>query len=359
MAKLARMLAAVARDRILRVEDVPEPQPGSGDALVAVRACGICGSDLHALQHASKMRDMFEATGQPSPFDPSRDYVMGHEYAVEIVELGPDTDGVPSKPGDLVVSMPIALGPTGVEPIGYSNRYGGGYAERMLVTAGMCLKVPTGLDARHAALTEPMAVGLHAVNKSRVKQGESALVLGCGPIGLAVIASLRAKGIEPIVAADYSPRRRALAAQLGAHEIVDPATEPAIDAWRRVDGGRHPLVVFEAVGVPGMLEAAMRDAPPQSRVLVVGVCMEHDRIHPMVGVVKELELLFAFGYDPLEFQGTLETIAEGRLDVDPLITGTVGVEGVPAAFDALADPEDQVKILVEPGGPSTPEPIAG
>ncbi len=108
-----------------------------------------------------------------------------------------------------------------------------------------------------------------------------------------------------------------------------------------------------------MLEAAMRDAPPQSRVLVVGVCMEHDRIHPMVGVVKELELLFAFGYDPLEFQGTLETIAEGRLDVDPLITGTVGVEGVPAAFDALADPEDQVKILVEPGGPSTPEPIAG
>jgi threonine dehydrogenase-like Zn-dependent dehydrogenase len=352
--KLGFVLAAVARGQTLVVEDLPEPVLGSGDALVAVRACGICGSDLHALRHAPNMKGMMEATGQPASFfDPDRDFVMGHEYAVEVLELGPDTAGVPAQPGDLVVSMPVALGPTGIVPIGYSNDYGGGYAERMRVTAGMCLKVPDGLDARRAALTEPMAVGRHAVNKSRVRAGESALVLGCGPIGLAVIASLTALGIEPIVAADFSPRRRALAALLGAHEVVDPATETAIDAWRRVDGGRHPLVMFEAVGVPGMLEAAMRDAPPQTRVLVVGVCMEPDRIQPMVGIVKELELIFAFGYDPLEFQGTLESIAEGALTVDPLITGVVGVDGVPSAFDALADPEDHVKILVEPGGPAT------
>ncbi len=348
------MLAAVARGQRLAVEELPEPVLDSGDALVAVRACGICGSDLHALRHGSNMKAMMEATGQPSRFDPDRGYVMGHEYAVEVLELGPDTAGVPVKPGELVVSMPAALGPSGIEPIGYSNSYGGGYAERMRVTAGMCLKVPDGLDARRAALTEPMAVGRHAVNKSRVKSGESALVLGCGPIGLAVIASLTSLGVEPIIAADFSPRRRALAALLGAHEVVDPASEPAIDVWRRVDGGRHPLVMFEAVGVPGMLEAVMRDAPPQTRVLVVGVCMEADRIQPMMGIVKELELVFAFGYDPLEFQGTLEAIADGTLTVDPLITGVVGVEGVPAAFDALADPEDHVKILVEPGGPAVP-----
>jgi threonine dehydrogenase-like Zn-dependent dehydrogenase len=351
------MLAAVARQQTMVVEELPEPVLGGGDALVAVRACGICGSDLHALRYAHSLKGMMEATGQPSRFDPDGDYVMGHEYAVEVLELGPETAGVPAKPGDLVVSMPVALGPAGIEPIGYSNSYGGGYAERMRVTAGMCLKVPAGLDARRAALTEPMAVGRHAVNKSRVRQGESALVLGCGPIGLAVIASLNTLGVEPIVAADFSPRRRSLAAVLGAHEVVDPAEEPAIERWRQVDGGRHPLVMFEAVGVPGMLEAAMRDAPPQSRVLVVGVCMEHDRIQPMVGIVKELEVIFAFGYDPLEFQGTLEAIAEGALMVDPLITGIVGVEGVPAAFRALADPEDQVKILVEPGGPATPAPV--
>lgn len=350
------MLAAIARRGQLLVEEVPEPVPGPGDALVATRACGICGSDLHALIHAESVAEMSLAAGAPAMFDPSTDFVMGHEFCAEILELGPDTDGVIAQPGDLVVSIPAALTATGMQAIGYSNTYGGAYAERLRLTAGMCIKVPDGLDARRAALTEPMAVGLHAVNKSKIAPGDAALVLGCGPIGLAVIASLALAGIEPIVAADFSTRRRDLAAQMGAHEVVDPNDEPAIDVWRRVDG-RHPLVIFEAVGVTGMLDAAMQAAPPQARVLVVGVCMEEDHVRPMVGVVKELSIQFALGYDPMEFGATLAAIAEGCLDVAPIMTGTVGVEGVPAAFTALADPEDHVKILVEPGGPSTPEQI--
>ena len=350
------MLAAVARRGQLVVEDLPEPEPGPGDALVAVRACGICGSDLHALVHADAMAEMSAIGGAPSPFDPERDFVMGHEFCAEILDLGPDTDGVAVKPGDLVVSIPVALTPGGIEAVGYSNTYGGGYAERMRVTAGICMKVPDGLDARRAALTEPMAVGLHAVNKSAIGPGDSALVLGCGPIGLAAVAALSLRGIEPIVAADFSPLRRALAEQMGAHVVADPAEEPAIDAWRRVAGSR-PLVIFEAVGVRGMLDSAMRAAPPQSRVVVAGVCMEVDEVRPMVGIVKELSIQFVLGYDPLEFVGTLQSIAEGTLDVAPLITASVGVEGVPAAFDALARPDEQVKILVEPGGPATPSPL--
>jgi len=347
------MLAAVARHGQLVVEEVAEPALGPGDALVAVRACGICGSDLHALVHGDAMVEMSALGGAPSPFDPERDFVMGHEFCAEILELGPETDGVAVKPGDLVVSIPVALTAGGIEAVGYSNTYGGGYAERMRVTAGICMKVPDGLDARRAALTEPMAVGLHAVNKSGITAGDSAVVLGCGPIGLAAIAALSLRGIEPIVAADFSPRRRALAEQMGAHVVVDPAAEPAIDAWRRVAGSR-PLVMFEAVGVRGMLGAAMRDAPPQSRVVVVGVCMEVDEVRPMVGIVKELSIQFVLGYDPMEFASTLQAIAEGRLDVGPLVSATVGVEGVPAAFDALARPDEQVKILVEPGGPALP-----
>ncbi len=347
------MLAAVARRGQLVVEELREPEPGPGDALVAVRACGICGSDLHALVHADAMAEMSTLGGAPSRFDPEGDFVMGHEFCAEILELGRETDGVTVKPGDLVVSIPVALTPGGFEAVGYSNTYSGGYAERMLVTAGICMKVPNGLDARRAALTEPMAVGLHAVNKSGIKQGDSALVLGCGPIGLAIVAALALRGIEPIVTADFSPLRRARAAQMGAHVVVDPAEEPAIDAWRRIAPSR-PLVVFEAVGIRGMLDAAMRDAPPQSRVVVAGVCMEADEVRPMVGIVKELSIQFVFGYDPLEFAGTLQSIAEGTLDVAPLITGCVGVEGVPAAFAALAQPDEQVKILVEPGGPLTP-----
>lgn len=350
------MLAAVARRGQLFVEEVAEPVPGPGDALVATRACGICGSDLHALIHAASVAEMTLAAGQPAMFDPAADFVMGHEFCAEVLELGPDTDGVIAKPGDLVVSIPAALTTTGLQAIGYSNSYGGAYAERLRLTAGMCLKVPDGLDARRAALTEPMAVGLHAVRKSRITPGDAALVLGCGPIGLAVIAALALDGIEPIVAADFSPRRRDLATMMGAHEAVDPSVEPAIEAWRRVDGAR-PLVIYEAVGVPGMLDAVMGDAPTQARVLVVGVCMEEDHVRPMVGVMKELSIQFAFGYDPMEFAATLAAIDEGRLDVAPLISGTVGVDGVPSAFAALANPEDHVKILVEPGGPAAPEPI--
>jgi threonine dehydrogenase-like Zn-dependent dehydrogenase len=176
------------------------------------------------------------------------------------------------------------------------------------------------------------------------------VVLGCGPIGLAVIAGLTLIGVEPIVAADYSGTRRALAAGLGAHEVVDPREEPVVDAWRRVDS-RHQnrnLVLFEAVGVPGMLDQAMAAAPRNARILVVGVCMEDDRIRPLLGIGRELTIQFALGYDPIEFASTLTDIAEGRIDVAPLITGRVGLDGVAQAFRDLADPEAHAKILVVP-----------
>jgi threonine dehydrogenase-like Zn-dependent dehydrogenase len=318
---------------------------------VEVKACGICGSDLHTLHHADSLLTVAELGGGDVSFDPLSDFVMGHEFAAEVVELGPETDGAPVAVGDLVVSMPFALVGAGLEPIGFSNTYNGAYADRMRLTAGMCLKVPNGLDARRAALTEPMTVGLHAVNKSGIKPGEGALVLGCGPVGLAVIAALKSKGIEPIVAADFSERRRAMAVAMGAHEVVTPAEETAIDAWNRV-GAPRPVVLFEAIGIPGIIDQAMRDAPPLSRIVIVGVCMETDHMLPLVGIVKELNLQFTFYYDPIEFGDTLRHIAEGELDVTPMITGVVGVDGVPDAFDALANPEAQVKILVEPGAPA-------
>jgi threonine dehydrogenase-like Zn-dependent dehydrogenase len=217
----------------------------------------------------------------------------------------------------------------------------------MLLSSLLATKVPNGLDPRLAALTEPMAVGVHAVNKSGIKAGEAAVVLGAGPVGLACISALKRLGAEPIVAADFSAKRRELAITMGAHEAMDPRTEPAIEAWRRVDGVK-PLVVFEAVGVPGMLDQAMRDAPRGGRVLVVGVCMEQDSVRPMIGIGKELVISFALGYDPFEFGSTLRAIADGEIDVAPLITGHVGIADVPQAFEDLAKPDEHCKILVEP-----------
>jgi threonine dehydrogenase-like Zn-dependent dehydrogenase len=303
------MRAAVMREGRLVVDDVLDPVPGPGEILVRTIACGICGSDLHALQ-------------RPDALELSGDIVMGHEFCAE------------TEDGRRVVSMPIAFGPDGPEAVGYSNRYPGGYGELMVLNEALLLE--TALDPRMAALTEPMAVGLHAVNRSRIERGERAMVFGCGPIGLAVIAFLARKGIEPIVAADLSPRRREMALAMGAHEIG--ALNP--------DG--YPCVIFEAVGVPGMLDTIIRDAPRRSRVCVAGVCMDPDTIHPMTAIRKELEMQFVLGYEPDEFADTLRALTEGEVNVDGIVTGIVGIDGIPDAFEALARPDEAVKILVEP-----------
>jgi 2-desacetyl-2-hydroxyethyl bacteriochlorophyllide A dehydrogenase len=274
-----------------------------------------------------------------SGVDLSADVFMGHEFSAEVLAAGPDTDAPPA--GTLVTSVPVLLSAKGVHPIVYSNTVLGGYAERMLLSAPLLLRVPNGLDPTHAALTEPMAVGLHAVNKSNIGRDEAALVLGCGPIGIAVIAALRNRGVESIVAADFSATRRRLAEQMGAGQTVDPASESPFDAVT-------PAVVFEAVGVPGIIDDAMRRTPSGSRIVVAGVCMQSDTVHPFFGIAKEVSIQFVMGYDATEFAASLAAIADGEINVAPLITGQVGLDAVGAAFDELADPDEHCKIVVTP-----------
>jgi threonine dehydrogenase-like Zn-dependent dehydrogenase len=346
--------AAVARRGVLVVEEVAEPVLGPGDALVAVKACGICGSDLHALHYADALVAIAREMDAPLSFDPAQDFIMGHEFTGEVLELGLQTDGSPVQPGDLVTSLPVALTAAGMEPVGaYSNVYNGAYAERMRLTAAICMKVPNGLDHRRAALTEPMAVGRHAVARAAITPAEAAVVLGAGPVGLAVVAELRRLGIETIVVSDFSPRRRAVALTMGASVAVDPAVDDPMEAWTAADGRRAPIV-FDAIGVPGTLEAAIKAAPPMGRVCIVGSCMQTDSVRPLVAQTKQLTIVFSFAYEPFEFADTLRAIADGEIDVTPMVTGICGVDGVPAAFDALGRPEEHVKILVEPGGPAVP-----
>jgi threonine dehydrogenase-like Zn-dependent dehydrogenase len=283
--------------------------------------------------------------GSPVVFEPDRDTVMGHEYCCEVLDVGPGVNNL--KAGDIIVSFPVVFDESGIHGVGFSNKYPGGYSERIIANEMMSIKVPNGLSHELAAMTEPLAVGVHAVAKSNIKQGEAAVILGLGPVGLACIAELKMKGIGPIVGADFSPKRRALAEKLGADVVVDPRETPAIEAWRKIDG-KKPLVIFEAVGVPGMIEQAMRMAPKDGRVLVVGACMQHDSFHPMLGIGKELQIQFALGYSPIEFGSALTAIAEGKVDLAPLITGRVPIDGVPQAFKDLGDPEAHAKILVTP-----------
>jgi threonine dehydrogenase-like Zn-dependent dehydrogenase len=339
------MRAAVLREgRMVYRDDVPDPIPGPGQVLVGVRSCGICGSDLHFARYGDQVLSLSDEMasslgGGTGNVDLSHDIFMGHEFSAEVLEAGPDTETLPA--GTLVTSIPVLISGKHVEPIVYSNKTLGGYAERMLLSAPLLLPIPNGLDHRPAALTEPMAVGLHAVNKSGIQPGETALVVGCGPIGIAVIAALRTRGVESIVAADFSPKRRELATTMGAHQTLDPAQGSPFDTVT-------PAVVFEAVGVPGIIDDLMRRARHGTRLVVVGVCMQPDTMHPFFAIAKEISVQFVLAYDPQEFADSLRAIAEGEIDVSPVITGDVGLEDVGAAFDDLADPGRHCKILVTP-----------
>lgn len=358
------MRAAVMLNHKLTVEDVPVPEPGPGEVLAKTLACGICGSDLHALKHTEKLVEVSERSGGIFNMDLSRGIVMGHEFCVEVVEHGPNTAKTLAT-GSRAVSMPILLRPDGLETVGYSNDNPGGYGEYMRLSEGFLIEVPNGLSAQRAALTEPMAVGLHAVEMAQLAAHDVPLVIGCGPVGLAVIAALRMKGAEPIVAADFSPRRRRLAEAVGAHVVIDPAQASPYTSWQDAAAwadpstapprppwatgpALRPAVMFECVGVPGVLDQIMAAAPQGTRIVVVGVCMEKDHIEPMFGINKELNLQFVLGYSGEEFAATLRHIAEGEIVTDPLITGTVGIDGVARAFEDLGSPETHAKIMVEP-----------
>ena len=356
------MRAVVRRGPQLVVDTLAAPEPLAGQVLVKTLACGICGSDLHAVHSMEQMVELGARTGEPGLIDPARDIVFGHEFCAEILDHGPGTDRR-LKVGTRVVTVPVAPTPQGFETIGYSNRFPGGFAEAMALTEAMLLEVPNGLPDVHAAMTEPFAVGEHAVAESDAGPDTVNLVVGCGPVGLAVIAALKARGLGPVIASDFSPARRRIAETFGADVVVDPAVENPHARWGALgvpvsrtersvlamsgNAGKR-AVVFECVGVPGVIQGLIEHVPVGTQVMVVGVCMQTDAIEPFLCINKAIELKFVLGYTPDEFAATLRHIAEGTIDVAPAVTGEVGLDEVAGAFAALGDPEQHCKIVVRP-----------
>ena len=357
------MKAAIMRNAKIIVDDMAMPVPSAGEVLVKTLACGICGSDLHALKHGHQMVQTSVETGGSFTMDLSKDIVMGHEFCAEILDHGPGTSHN-FKAGTRVCSFPMTVHNGEPSTVGYSNVVPGGYSQNMVLTESMLLAVPNGLATQHAALTEPMAVGLHAVRMARLNKSEIPLVIGCGPVGLAVISALKQMGVGPIIAVDYSAKRRQLAELMGADQVIDPSKTSPYESWAAlaqtdVNGNPMPVepfsgqsfregVFFECVGVPGVIDQIMAGAKRGCRIVVVGVCMESDQFRPLIGVNKELNLQFVLAYTPEEFAETLHSIAEGHVDLAPLITDTVGLSGVAQAFEDLANPEVHAKILVDP-----------
>ncbi len=356
------MRAAVMRDSKIVVDDISAPTPGSGEVLVKTLACGICGSDLHTLIHGHQMVEMSRDNDGLFDMDLSRDVVMGHEFCAEILDYGPDTTGKLAV-GTRVCAMPVLMRGGKMATAGYSNDVPGGFGEQMVLLESMMLPVTNGVSTELAALTEPMSVGYHTVEMARLQKDEVPLVIGCGPVGLAVITALKLKGVGPIIAADFSPARRKLAEQVGADVVVDPGINSPYETWTdlaradKTDGRDNPFdsgpktrpgVYFECVGVPGVIDQLIAGAPRGGRIVVVGLCMEQDQFMPYRAITKELNIQFVLAYTGEEFASTLHNISEGLVNVEPMITGKVGLDGVADAFNDLGDPEKHAKILVEP-----------
>jgi threonine dehydrogenase-like Zn-dependent dehydrogenase len=357
------MRAVIRRAGVLVVDDMATPIPQAGQILCKTLACGICGSDLHALDHYDHMIDLTARAGAVSNMVKGADTVFGHEFCCEVLEAGPQTLGL-FKAGARVVSIPGVLTGTGFETVGYSSRLPGGFAQTMVLSEMLMLEVPNGLSPGHAALTEPLAVGEHAVAKAGIEADHALMVVGCGPVGLAVIATLKARGLGPIVAWDFSPERRAAAELMGAERVVDPADASSHASW--ADYGvpktraeamlaaaegrevRRPLV-FECVGAPGLVQSLAEDSPVGTRIVVVGVCMQTDHIEPLILISKEIELRYVLGYTPEEFAASLRNLAEGATRYPDIITGVVGLDETPGAFVRLQTDKSQIKILVTPG----------
>jgi len=378
------MRAVVCRHEKLTVEDRPEVPLGPGQVRLEVLRCGICGSDLHARTGMDDWADLGAKIGYARLARQGDGLVFGHEFSGAVAEYGPKCkQELPT--GTPVVAVPIIRNGGDVDPIGLSPHADGAYAEQVIVQEPMMMEVPNGLPADVAAMTEPMAVAWHAVRRGEVKKKDVAIVIGCGPVGLGVILALKARGVATVVASDFSPGRRALATRCGADVVLDPAVGSPFegaerwghltssrDAFELLMGTREKLgrlpvgwwhlwrlgeklgampkrpVIFECVGVPGIIESIVDAAPIMSRVVVVGVCVGTDHFTPFMAINKEIDLRFVLAYTPLEFRDTLHLLAEGKMDPRPMVTSTVGLDGVADAFTALGDPEAQAKILVDP-----------
>ncbi len=334
-----------AAGSLMTAAEAADPTPAPGDLLIKVAYSGVCGTDLHLTQ-----------PGIASSL--SAGAILGHEFSGEVVEVGRDAIGG-WRTGERVTVMPYrpcpacgALCKDGLDIICPSVAYlgisqPGGNAQYVAVGAGQAMRLPEAVPLMSGALTEPLAVGYHAVRKAGQILGQKVLVIGAGPVGQAVALFARLAGASCVIVSDPKAPARRRAEVMGATATLDPRAADVATTFADLANG-PPQVVFECVGVPGMIEESVRVAPLFGRVIVVGACMEQDRLHPMVALAKELTLTFVLGHDRGDFQYVIDALAQARFDPMPLITEVADFDRFPLAFEGLRSGADSCKLLLKP-----------
>ncbi len=341
------MKAAYFLDGEVHVGEMPDPTPSKGQVLVRTHSCGLCASDTHFLHAGQTVIDLSKEYGGPyASLDLAQAFVPGHEYVGEVIDYGPGSKRAIS-PGRKVTSIPIMRQSGTHAVVGFSNSCPGGFGEYMLLDEDFVMEVPAGMDDAMAAMTEPLAVGLEHARRGLPVSGDVPLVIGCGAIGLGVIAGLKLAGIAPIVAADFHKSRRDLALKMGADIVIDPRElspyEPIADL-----GMRQVNLVYECVGVPGLLQKIIQSVSFGARIVMGGYCMEPEQLLVFAAQNKRLTVHFAAGEEPQDMELALRSIDNGKVDVSAWIGARIGLGGVAQALAEMSGPQAPVRTVVDP-----------
>lgn len=323
----------------LRIGVAPDPAPASDEVVLRVAACGICGSDLHM-------------TEDPAPFGIGGGFVLGHEFAGDIVALGSEVTGLDV--GDRVAVVPMCgCGRCEACMWGDPGRcpkmalIGGGYAEYATAAARQCHILPDEIAIEDGALAEPLSVALHCIIRSGMKPGDRVAILGAGPIGLLVAFWARRMGASRVVVADIHSHQRERALALGATGFA-LSGEGLAENLADLCGGA-PDIVFECVGKRGLIGAAVEAVRLQGTVVGVGLCIGGDAWDPFVALSKEVSLLFsAFFHQRNEFGVALDALRGGPFAPQALITDRIDLSSVPQIFESLRRRTTQCKVLIQP-----------
>jgi L-iditol 2-dehydrogenase len=332
----------------LSVVDMPVPDVGEGDVLVRVRACGICGSDIHGYDGS---------TGRRIP-----PLVMGHEAAGVIERIGAGVRAV--APGDRVsFDSTVSCGACHFCRRGRINlcdnrtvlgvscgdyRRHGAFAEYVAVPSRIVYKLPDSLPFERAALLEAVSVAVHGVSRRVPAADETAVVIGSGMIGVLIVQVLRAKGAANVIAVDVDARKLALARRMGAAHTIDASQCDVPAAVRELTGGRGADVSFEVVGNTGTLLSAIRCLRKGGATVLVGNLAPRVELPLQEVVSREIDVLGSCASSG-EIPESIELLASRAVDVDPIISLTAPLDDAPALFERLYRGDATLmKVIIQP-----------
>ena len=332
-----RAVAMQGLHRPLVMTHLPDPAPGPGEVLVAVGRCGICGSDLHMTEDP--------AYGQGAGA------VLGHEFAGEIAATGAGVE-------HLRAGMRVAVSPLvscgncaacRAGTVAWCSGFGlqgGGYAELAVARANQCVVLPESASLADGAIVEPLAVALHGVLLADLAIGDRVLILGAGPIGLAVAFWARRRGAGRVVVLDLADWQRERALQMGAHAYVASAGDPLGEAQAALGGAAD--VVFECVGVPGLIAQATGHVRARGTIVLLGLCTVPDTINSFAMLSKEVRLVTSAFFTTQEFAAALDALDRGALEPRLLVSQTIALGDTPVVFEQLRKRTHQCKVLIDP-----------